>query len=94
MIDEFIENYSEQTTVNDLVERMYQISPEPYTSIYMRQKIEKHLGQDVIITNIYGRDNVITIRLSAAKILQEFYDSPKAADEEAEKGKMLELRQH
>lgn len=41
----------------------------------MRAKLKQHLGEDVIITNINGKPNVVTFQTTANHILQEFHNS-------------------
>ena len=86
------QNDEEQITVGDLVSKMAEIlgdDVEPYSAKYMRSKLLDHQGDDIIITNISGRADVVTIRTTAAKILQKFYDSPRTNDPETEKMKII-----
>ena len=50
---------------------------EPYTSWYLKKKIIERFGDDVIIAEIDGRPDVITMRPTVAKILYNFYYEPK-----------------
>ena len=81
VVDDLRENDDERTTVSDLVEKMLFITPTPYSAKYMRQKLEQHLGDAIVITNINGGHDVVTYRTTAANILQDFYDAPKLDDE-------------
>ncbi|KAL5020263.1 hypothetical protein ScPMuIL_003155 [Solemya velum] len=88
VIDELREN-DEQSTVSDLIDRMSKIYSDPYGPIYNCQKLAEHLGDSVVISNINGKDNVVTFRTTAAKILQTFYENPKMNDENAEKQRII-----
>ncbi|KAL5022362.1 hypothetical protein ScPMuIL_001517 [Solemya velum] len=89
VIDELRENDDEQSTVSDLFDRMSKICSDPYGPTYIRQKLAEHLGDSVVISNINGKDNVVTFRTTAAKILQTFYENPKMNDENAEKRRII-----
>ena len=52
----------------------------PYTEKYVRMKIESHFGEDVILTGIRGKQNVVTSRSTAENILERFLKSAKEKD--------------
>ena len=52
----------------------------PYTDKYMRMKFESHFGEDVIIICIRGKQNVVTSRSTAEKLLEQFLQSAKKKD--------------
>ena len=84
-------NDDEQTTVVDLVDRMSQLCPgvEAYSVKYMKQKLISYFGDALVIGNVRGRSDVVTIKETAAKILQQFKDSQETDDEEVEKRKIV-----
>ena len=43
----------------------------------MRMKLERHFGEDVILTAIRGKRKVVTSRSTAEKILERFFKSAK-----------------
>ena len=45
---------------------------------------------DVIITEINGKPNVVTFRSNAASILHKFYERPKQQDDNVEKLRIIE----
>ena len=49
----------------------------PYTDKYMKLKLEIHFGEDVILTGIRGKRNVVISRSIAKKILERFLKSAK-----------------
>jgi len=77
--------------VVDLVDRMSQLCPdvEVYSVKYMKQKLISYFGDELVISNVHGCSNVVTVKETAAKILQQFKDLPQTDDEEAEKRKIV-----
>lgn len=68
------ENDDEQNTVSDLVTKMQEFlgdnsGIEAYSVKHMKGKLEQHFGLDqVIITELNGRPNVVSLRTTAAAI--------------------------
>ena len=81
VIEYFEENDEEQLTIMHLTNKMAEIlehsNCEPYTSWYLKKKIIERFGDDVVIAEIDGRPDVITMRPTVAKILHNFYYEPK-----------------
>ena len=50
---------------------------EPYTTLYMKKKIIERFGDDVVIAEIDGRPDIITMRPAVTKILHSSYYEPK-----------------
>ena len=76
--DYLVNNDEEQTTINDLIEKMsvfMEEDYEPYCFTHMEYNIEKKFGDQIIITEINGRSNVVTFRSTASKILYDFLRS-------------------
>ena len=71
-----------QITITDLCEKLneYLNGDTPYTEKYVRMKLEIHFGEDVILTGILGKRNVVTSRSTAEKILERFLKSAKEKD--------------
>ncbi|KAG1676109.1 hypothetical protein GQR58_014439 [Nymphon striatum] len=88
VVDELRENDDEQTTVADIVARMFEITSHP-TIKWMKEKLMDYLGDSIVITNINGISDVVTFRTTAAKILQAFYDAPRLDDEEMRKRQII-----
>ena len=86
---EYLQQFDdEQITITDLCRKMEENldSDIPtYTEKFMRQKLESHFGDEVIITCIRGKRNVVTFRSAAEKILEQFAKSQKETDSEKEK---------
>ena len=83
----------EQITVNQLcvVMKTYLEAPEdePYSAVYMKEKLQEHFGDKIVITTIKNKANVVTLRKTATSIINEFYQNPKHSDVEAEKAKII-----
>ena len=91
-IEDLVSGYDdEQTTVVDLVDRMSHLCPdvEAYSVKYMKQKLISYFGDELVISNVHGRNDVVTVKETVAKILQQSKDSPQTDDEEAEKRKIV-----
>ena len=63
---------------------------DSYTPKYMKKRITEHFGNNVIITEINGKPNVVTLRSNAASILHEFYYRPKQQDADVERILIIE----
>ena len=55
----------------------------------MKTKLLKHFGNSIIITEINGKQNVVTFRNNASTILQKFYERPKTCDPLEEKKEII-----
>ena len=64
----------EQITITDLCEKLkeYLNGDTPYTEKYVRMKLESPFGEDVTLTGIRGKRNVVISRSIAKKILERF----------------------
>ena len=83
------ENDDAQLIISDLVRKMLEFlndsSENVYSNRYMKDKVENYFGENVIITNVNGRPNVVTLRKTATSILNEFHKQQRNDDPEAEK---------
>ena len=68
-----------------MLEFLNDSSENMYSNRYMKDKVENYFGENVIITNVNGRPNVVTLRKAAASILNEFHKQQRNDDPEAEK---------
>ena len=88
------ENDDEQTTINDLIEKMKEYLGEsdhaPYQFTYMKDQIKQHFGNKIVITEINGKTNVVTFRSTASAILHDFYCQTKQDDSGADKMRIIE----
>jgi len=84
------ENDDEQITIRDLEEKMQEylgdLGGMAYGHTHMKTKIKEHFGDQIIITEINGKPNVVTFRTTAETILDEFHvTNQKSVDQETEK---------
>ena len=45
-----------------------------YGHTHMKARLKEYFGDQIIITEINGKSNVVTLRRTAACVLQEFHD--------------------
>ncbi|GFN73859.1 hypothetical protein PoB_000036500 [Plakobranchus ocellatus] len=85
------ENDNEQLTVGGLCQKMqeYLGGEEPYSKEYMKKKLMKTLDSDIVITNNQGKDSVVTIRMTAEKILDQFWKQQKESETSTEKFRII-----
>ena len=84
------ENDDEQITLTDLTNMMGKLCPEPimaYSNVWMKKKLQEYFGDDIIITNINGKSDVVTFVTTAKKILAEFYETTDFTLEDVEEQK-------
>lgn len=77
-VAKFLEdNDDEQITVGDLVEKMEEYSnnteSEAYGRSHTKTKLLEYFGDKIIITDVNGKPNVVTLKTTATAILQEFH---------------------
>ena len=90
---EWIEdNDSEQVTVYDLVEEMkkHLNDGSPYSVPYMKKRLSEHFGDRVVIAEVNGRVDVVTLKTNAASILHNSYLCPKEEHPDADKIRIIE----
>ena len=58
---------------NKMAEILEDSNCEPYTAWYLKKKIIERFGDNVVIAEIDGRPDVITMRPTMTKILHNFY---------------------
>jgi len=87
------ENDDEQITITDLVQKMTEFcsdSKDAYSTVYMKAKLKEHFGFSLVVTEIYGKRNVVTLRKTASSILHEFYQRPKHQDLKMEEKSIID----
>eukprot|EP00794_Sanderia_malayensis_P013321 gene13321-14693_t len=81
VIQYFEENDEEQLTIQCLAEKMEEYlansESEPYSTFHIKKRLLERFGKDVVIAEINGRADVVTMRPTAARIFQEIYHEPK-----------------
>ena len=88
------QNDEEQITISDLIQKMEDYlegtDSEAYGFTHMKDQIKKQFGQKIVITEIDGKPNVVTLWSTASTILHEFYSHPKQDSPDLEKIRILE----
>ena len=56
VVDEFLDN-EEQTTVSNLIGKMAEVCSEPYSNVYMKQKLQEYFGDSLTITQCGNNEN-------------------------------------
>ena len=62
---------------------------EPYSKKYMKLNLKGYFGEDVVIAEINGVNDVVTLKLKADKILQDFYTTQRCENEEEGKTRLI-----
>lgn len=85
------ENQEDQITIQDLILKMKELLPDEnaYCFTFMKQKILEHFGTEVIIAEIDGKPNIVTVVNNASVILDKFYSSARNEDCEVEKFRII-----
>ena len=69
---------------------MGQLCENPFSLKHMKRRLLDYFGKRVIITEMKGKPNIITLRSTASNILQKFYSLPKPEDPEQQKLRVIE----
>ena len=88
------DNDEEQLTVNDLIgkkaEYLDGTGYPPYGFTHIKGQLQKELEAKIIITELNGKPNVVTMWRTAMSILQEFHSQPKVRDIDEEKERIIQ----
>ena len=75
------ENDDEQQTIADLTRMMGKFlkdsNNEPYSEVHMKRKVVDYFGDHILITNVNGLPNVVTLKHTASSLLYDFYAQKK-----------------
>ena len=84
----FEQNDDEQVTINHLIDVMKQkladTTHEAYGNTHMKNKLEEHFGERIVLTEINGQPNVVTFRTAANVVLQEYYKQQQQEEDTVE----------
>lgn len=93
VVDYLEENDDEQTTVADLVCKMGEFlegtGEEPYSSVYMKSKLQDYFKHKIIITTLQGVDNVVTFKQTVESVINEFYSKPRQENSDEERKRII-----
>ncbi len=71
------ENDDEQITIDHLIDLMEQkltnTAHKAYGYTHMKNRLQEHFGEKIILTEINGKSNVATFRTTARAMLHEYY---------------------
>ena len=87
------DNDDEQLTMSDLVSKMEEYCNDKidaYSKKHMKRKIIDHFGEEVLISNSQTKEDVVTLKSTAKKILSEYLASPELDSEEDKKQVLLD----
>ena len=63
---------------------------QAYSDLYMKKRLLEHFENDIVITEINGKQNVVTLRTTAASIVHDFYFYGKDEDSQANQLRIVE----
>ena len=93
VIDYLKGNDDEQITINDLIEKMADelkgTNTKPYGFTHMKNRLKTYLGDEIIIAEINGKENVVTFMTTVSKILSNFHKQSTHIESE-EKSNIIE----
>ena len=89
-----VDYIEEQITIMDLVSKMDEYLADTclqaYSALYMKTRLLDHFENDIFITEINGKQNVATLRTTAASIVHDFYSFGKDKDSQANQLQIVE----
>ena len=62
---------------------------EPCSKKYTKLKLKEYFGEDIVIAEINDVNDVVTLKLKADNILQDFYKTQRCENEEEEKRRLI-----
>ena len=93
ILDYLIKNDDEQITLPELQDMMAEKIPahsSAFTCKHILKLLKERLGDQIIVTSINGKSNVVTFRETASKILSDFKKDKDAKSEEEEKYRIVQ----
>jgi hypothetical protein len=83
----FLEGATNETlTVSDLVSEMTNVCGEKaYSTKHMKKKIIEHFGNEVIISSIDGKNDIVSLKSNASAIIHSFYEDLQGQSDEEKK---------
>ena len=94
MTMEYFQNNDDETvSVQDLMEKMRELlcdtGVEPYGLTHMKNEIQQHFNEKVVITANQGKENIVTLHTTASQIIDKFHQES-TKDEDQEKKLIIE----
>ena len=84
-------NEESYLSIDDLQKYMGTLTESPYTTGWIKSKLEQHYGDSIVIANMKGCKDVIYFRKSAHNLFYEFYKEGQHKDSTSEKHCILKL---
>ena len=84
------ENDDERITISERTEVTGKVCVDlkmAYPNVWIKQKLLDRFGDDIMIGNINGKEDVVTFIFNVKKILAEFYDAIDSSSENIEEQK-------
>ena len=69
---------------------MGKLSENLFSFKNMKRRLPNYFGEKIIITEMKGKPNIITLRSTDSNILQKFYSLPKTEDPGIQKLRVIE----
>ena len=82
-----------QYSLRDLSEYMTSFleGNEGYSLRHLKRKLKEHYGDDLVVTEIAGKCNVVSFRDSAYKILHEKWKTDRVSNAESQKDRIIDM---
>ena len=91
VIEYLEENENSYLSIDDLQVYMSTLTESPYTTRWIRSKLEQHYGDSIVIANMKGCKDVVYFRKSSNNLLYEFYKEGQHKDSATEKERVIKL---
>ena len=89
----FTNNDDETLSIQDLRDKMQEFlegtDMEPYGFTHMKNETQQHFNEKVIITDMQGKENIVTLHATASQIIGNFHQESKQ-DRDEEKRHIIE----
>ena len=73
IVNDFVNNDEGTKTISELCEEMANLCPNPYSKVYMKQRILELMGEKVTISCTNGKADVITFNETVASIINKHH---------------------
>lgn len=86
----YLQKNDTEVTIIDLIRKMKEFTGgDCYSHSKMKEELKKHFGDEIIITEMDGKANVVTFQRTTWSILHSFYSTPETTDEETQKDNII-----
>ena len=89
---EYLEEHRDDyLTLQSFQEKMKEYTQTPYTTKWIRHKLIQHYGNEIVIANMKGCEDVIYFQETSNSLLYKFYQRERDKDDNIEKRRIIEL---